>query len=105
MIRYGYDHCRMCGIPIVIKRASALKQWENAQRKPPVPEKVWRDMGFLAAPTEFQMNTSPADGCCADCGMIMQHRKWHYHTRGVVLVAMCVIIAICISYVVLYMRH
>jgi predicted nucleic acid-binding Zn ribbon protein len=105
VVRYGYDHCRVCGKPITVLRPGSLGKWEQAQRKPLMPEKQWRDMGFLAAPTQMQINSVPADGCCGDCGLKLTKRKWRYHERGALLIVVAVTICWVIFWIISYMRH
>jgi hypothetical protein len=105
IVRYGFDHCRMCGKPIVVHRHGTLPQWEQAQRKPLMPEKQWRAMGFLAAPTRLQLREVPADGCCPECGLKISKRAFKYHERGLIAIAITVSICWGIFYVISYMRH
>jgi hypothetical protein len=105
VVRYGFDHCRVCGKPITVARHGSLANWEQAQRKPPMPEKQWRELGFLAAPTPLQMQAVPADGCCSDCGLKVMKRKWRYHERGVIVITATVIICWVIFFIISYMRH
>jgi hypothetical protein len=104
-IRYGFDHCRLCGVPITPRRHDALTQWEEAQIKCKMPEKQWREEGFLAAPTKYQVFVSPSDGCCAKCGVEMAHRVAKYHLRGILSIALAVALAVFVSCVALYMRQ
>lgn len=82
---YGLDQCRMCGKPILVKGPEAIIEWEQAQRKPPIPEAEWRKRGFLAAPTGKQLSM-PWMGCCDDCGMIQMRKRWRFNTRGALLI-------------------
>lgn len=74
---YGVDQCRVCGKPIKVQSPTDMADWLEAQRNPPIPEKVWRARGYLAAPTRYQLTMQPAHGCCADCGL----REWKKRTK------------------------
>lgn len=104
-IRYGFDHCRLCGLPIKPRRHDALANWEEAQIKCAMPEKKWRQKGFLAAPTRYQIYIAPSDGCCAKCGQEMAHRVAKYHVRGILSIALSFVIFVFVSVVVIYMRQ
>jgi hypothetical protein len=104
-MKYGFDHCRICGKPIAAGRADWLEQWEAAQRRPPIPETEWRKMGFLAAPTKFQLKIAPANGCCSDCGLVISHRTSRYHVRGIASILGVVAMTSFIAWVIFYMRQ
>ena len=104
-MKYGFDHCRVCGKPIAPRGQSKRDLWEAAQRKPPMPEKRWRALGFLAAPTAYQLNVDPADGCCADCGLAVSHRTSRFHVRGIASVVGTVTMGVAIAYIIFYMRQ
>ena len=104
-IRYGYDHCRICGKSIRRRRPEGLEDWLEAQRKPPIPEAEWRRRGFLAAPTKFQLVQQPADGCCPDCGIKMTHKFARYTTRAVGVTIFGIVVAVIVSVIVLYVRQ
>jgi hypothetical protein len=104
-IKYGFNHCRVCGVPIKPRRHDALEQWEEAQLKCKIPETEWRRQGFLAAPTRYQIHISPMDGCCAKCGQEVAHKVARYHVRGLLSIGLAVVIGVFVSVIVIYMRQ
>ena len=102
---YGVDQCRMCGKPIPVLRPTAWREWEDAQRRPVVPEKEWRRLGMLGPPTRLQWRSNMADGCCTPCGVKLLHRRWRYGLRGVLSVAFFVGLAAVVSFIILYFPH
>jgi hypothetical protein len=105
MKRYGYDHCRVCGKPIAPGNAEQLERWEEAQRRPVIPEKEWRRRGFLAAPTGHQLNLGPGGGCCADCGLKLTMKHSRYHLRGTFVIVGFIALMTFICAVLFYTRH
>jgi hypothetical protein len=72
---YGLDECRVCGKPIKIYGPENLARYENDRARPPVwPEAKWREAGFKACPTRWQL-AHPADGCCSDCAIRLQMKQ------------------------------
>lgn len=102
---YGVDQCRVCGKPIIVNSPKSLEEQEQALRNPIVPEKVWRERGYLTPPTVRQWRGDPSLGCCLECGRREMRRKWKWSWRIGMMYAMLGALTVTIVVIVTFMRH
>ena len=102
---YGVDQCRICGTEIKPKGPDVAIAQELANRKPLMPEKEWRRRGYLTSPTKHQINTDPAHGCCAKCGLLATRKHFHYNYIAAGVFVGAVILAIFVVTVVTFLPH
>lgn len=101
---YGVDQCRICGVPMPSKGPEAMAEWEQAQRKPTMPEAEWRARGFLAAPTKKQIGI-PWLGCCQSCAMKQLNGRFRYNWRGTLMIAVFVLFGVAILGLLIVAPH
>ena len=102
---YGVDQCRVCGTRISPRGPEAAEDQEKANRHCLMPEKEWRRRGFLCPPTKFQIYSSPADGCCAKCGMMVLRKHSKFGVLTFSIGGLFIIAAIVFCFVITYLPH